>query len=46
MPWKLCAKGMVLQVVENFTNHYNLKERININALPDVESLVNELSFD
>jgi hypothetical protein len=26
-------------------NHYNLKERININALPDVESLVNELSL-
>lgn len=41
------AKGKVVFTgAENeFTKHYNLSERVAINALPDVESLVNELSF-
>jgi hypothetical protein len=47
MPWKLWQKESGFTGGgKEFTNHYNLKERININALPDVESLVNELSFD
>ncbi|MDR7370895.1 glycosyltransferase [Flavobacterium aquidurense] len=28
-----------------FINHYNLEERVCVNALPDVDYLVNELSF-
>lgn len=41
------AKGKVVFTGggKKFMDHYNLKERININALPDVDSLVNELSF-
>lgn len=41
------AKGKVVFTgAENeFTNHYNLIERVAINALPDVDSLVTELSF-
>jgi glycosyltransferase involved in cell wall biosynthesis len=41
------AKGKVVFTGggKEFMDHYNLKERININALPDVDSLVNELSF-
>ncbi|MDD5150784.1 MAG: glycosyltransferase [Flavobacterium sp.] len=41
------AKGKVVFTgAENeFTKHYNLTERVAINALPDVDSLVNELSF-
>jgi glycosyltransferase involved in cell wall biosynthesis len=41
------AKGKVVFTgAENeFTKHYNLTERVAVNALPDVDSLVNELSF-
>ena len=41
------AKGKVVFTgAENeFTKHYDLIERVAINALPDVNSLVNELSF-
>lgn len=41
------AKGKVVFTGggKEFTDHYNLKEQININALPDIDSLVNELSF-
>jgi len=41
------AKGKVVFTgSENeFTQHFNLTERVAVNALPDVESLVNELSF-
>ena len=41
------AKGKVVFTGggKKFMEHYNLKERININALPDVDSLINELSF-
>lgn len=41
------AKGKVVFTgAENeFTKHYNLTEQVAINALPDVDSLVNELSF-
>jgi glycosyltransferase involved in cell wall biosynthesis len=41
------AKGKVVFTgAENeFTNHYNLPQRVAVNALPDVDSLVNELSF-
>lgn len=41
------AKGKVVFTGggKEFTDHYNLKEQININALPDVDALVNELSF-
>ena len=41
------AKGKVVFTgAENeFTKHYNLTERVAINALPDVDFLVNELSF-
>ena len=41
------AKGKVVFTgAENeFTKHYNLTERVAINALPNIDSLVNELSF-
>jgi len=41
------AKGKVVftGAESEFTKHYNLTERVAINALPDVDSLVNELSF-
>ena len=41
------AKGKVVFTGggKEFMDHYNLKERININALPDVDYLINELSF-
>ncbi|MBF2708385.1 glycosyltransferase [Flavobacterium soyangense] len=41
------AKGKVVFTgAENeFTKHYNLTERVAVNALPDVDSLVNELTF-
>lgn len=41
------AKGKVVFTgAENeFTKQYNLTERVAVNALPDVESLVSELSF-
>ena len=41
------AKGKVVFTgAENeFTKHYNLTERVAINALPNVDSLVDELSF-
>ncbi|SFE81071.1 glycosyltransferase family protein [Flavobacterium xueshanense] len=41
------AKGKVVFTGggKKFMDHYNLKEQININALPNVDSLVNELSF-
>jgi glycosyltransferase involved in cell wall biosynthesis len=41
------AKGKVVFTgAENeFAKHYNLTERVAVNALPDVDSLVNELSF-
>jgi glycosyltransferase involved in cell wall biosynthesis len=41
------AKGKVVFTgAENeFIEHYNLTERVAINALPEVDSLVNELSF-
>ena len=41
------AKGKVVFTgAENeFTKQYNLTERVAVNALPDVDSLVNELSF-
>ncbi|MDO8317398.1 MAG: glycosyltransferase [Flavobacterium sp.] len=41
------AKGKVVFTGAGkiFMEYYNLKERININALPDVDYLVNELSF-
>jgi glycosyltransferase involved in cell wall biosynthesis len=41
------AKGKVVFTgAENeFTKHYNLTERVAVNALPKVDSLVNELSF-
>lgn len=41
------AKGKVVftGAETEFTNHYNLKERVAVNALPQLESLVNELSF-
>jgi len=41
------AKGKVVFTgAENeFAKQYNLTERVAVNALPDVESLVNELSF-
>ncbi len=41
------AKGKVVFTgAENeFYNHYNLTEKVAINALPDVDYLVNELSF-
>ena len=41
------AKGKVVftGAESEFTKHYNLIERVAINALPDIDSLVNELSF-
>jgi glycosyltransferase involved in cell wall biosynthesis len=41
------AKGKVVftGAETEFTKHYNLTERVAVNALPDVDSLVNELSF-
>jgi glycosyltransferase involved in cell wall biosynthesis len=41
------AKGKVVftGAESEFMEHYNLTERVCINALPDVDSLVNELSF-
>jgi glycosyltransferase involved in cell wall biosynthesis len=41
------AKGKVVftGAETEFTKHYNLTERVAVNALPDVNSLVNELSF-
>ncbi len=41
------AKGKVVftGAEEEFVQYYNLKERVNVNALPDVEYLVKELSF-
>jgi glycosyltransferase involved in cell wall biosynthesis len=41
------AKGKVVftGAETEFTEHYNLTERVCINALPDVDSLVTELSF-
>ena len=41
------AKGKVVFTGggKKFMDHYNLQEQININALPNVDSLVNELSF-
>lgn len=41
------AKGKVVFTgAENeFTKHYNLTDRVVVNALPDVDSLVNELSY-
>lgn len=41
------AKGKVVftGAETEFTQHYNLTKRVAVNALPDVESLVNELSF-
>lgn len=41
------AKGKVVftGAEQEFTEHYNITERVAINALPDVDSLVNELSY-
>ena len=41
------AKGKVVftGAEKEFTEHYHLTERVAINALPDVNDLVNELSF-
>jgi glycosyltransferase involved in cell wall biosynthesis len=41
------AKGKVVftGAEREFTKHYNLTERVAVNALPNVDSLVNELSF-
>jgi glycosyltransferase involved in cell wall biosynthesis len=41
------AKGKVVftGAEDEFTKHYKLTERVAINALPNVDSLVNELSF-
>ncbi|RYJ52563.1 glycosyltransferase family 1 protein [Flavobacterium petrolei] len=41
------AKGKVVftGAGKAFMEHYNLTEKVNINALPDVDYLVNELSF-
>lgn len=41
------AKGKVVftGAESEFTEHYNLTERVCVNALPDVDYLVNELSF-
>lgn len=41
------AKGKVVftGAETEFTEHYNLTERVCVNALPDVDSLVQELSF-
>ncbi|MCR4030492.1 MULTISPECIES: glycosyltransferase [Flavobacterium] len=41
------AKGKVVftNAQTEFTNYYNLSEKVCINAIPDVDYLVNELSF-
>lgn len=41
------SKGKVVftGAEKEFTSHYNLSERVAVNALPDTESLVTELSF-
>lgn len=41
------AKGKVVftGAEKEFVQHYNLSERVAVNALPDVDYLVNELSF-
>ncbi|MBC7747907.1 MAG: glycosyltransferase family 1 protein, partial [Methylotenera sp.] len=41
------AKGKVVftGAGKPFMEHYDLTEKVNINALPDVDYLVNELSF-
>jgi len=41
------AKGKVVftGAEQEFIEHYNLKQRVAINALPNVESIVNELSY-
>jgi len=41
------AKGKVVftGAETEFTQHYNLTERVAVNALPDVDAMVNELSF-
>jgi glycosyltransferase involved in cell wall biosynthesis len=41
------AKGKVVftGAEKEFMAHYNLNEKVAINALPDIDSLVNELSF-
>ncbi|HKO78486.1 MAG TPA: glycosyltransferase [Flavobacterium sp.] len=41
------AKGKVVftGAESEFMEHYNLAERVCINALPDVDSIINELSF-
>ncbi|WDF60968.1 glycosyltransferase [Flavobacterium sp. KACC 22758] len=41
------AKGKVVftGAEDEFTAHYNLTERVCVNAIPDVDYLVNELSF-
>ena len=41
------AKGKVVftGAEQEFTEHYHLTERVAVNALPDVNDLVNELSF-
>jgi len=41
------AKGKVVftGAEKEFMEHYNLKERVCVNALPDVDSLVKELSY-
>jgi glycosyltransferase involved in cell wall biosynthesis len=41
------AKGKVVftGAEKEFTEHYNLTERVCINAIPDIDYLVNELSF-
>lgn len=41
------AKGKVVftGAESEFTEHYNLTERVCVNALPDVDYIVNELSF-
>jgi glycosyltransferase involved in cell wall biosynthesis len=41
------AKGKVVftGAEPEFMNHYNLSERVAINAVPDIDYLVNELSF-
>ena len=41
------AKGKVVFTGggNDFIDHYNLKERVNIHATPNIDSLVNEISF-
>jgi glycosyltransferase involved in cell wall biosynthesis len=44
---EVMAKGKVVftNASEHFERHYNLSEKVAVNALPDVDYLVNELSF-